>query len=373
MSNRGIMMAASGTAAAGGAGAYTTGYPFIWGKGGIGKIGDGANTSRSSPVLLDTQRWFSASSGSSAHGVKDDGTLWGWGAGGNGGIGDGVAVNRSSPVQIGTDTDWLVAGSNSHSNTSTTEAPNTSHFIKADGTMFKAGNPVGLPTQMTGSDWVQVSDGMLCATAVRSDGTLWGIGQGDHGRMFVGEGNKSTWTQEPYGLTNWVKCSSGYDFSFALRDDGTLWGCGSVENGRLENGWSSGASRSSPVQVGGAEWIDFSCGVFTTLAIKDDGTMWGWGQDTHGALGNGSPGNRTTRTQVGSDTDWAQIECAGRSSFGIKTDGTLWSWGDGELGVTGQNHENDTATPAQIGSETDWIKVGEMGLGGTIIAFRDSM
>ena len=88
-------------------------------------------------------------------------------------------------------------------------------------------------------------------------------------------------------------------------------------------------------------------------AIKTDGTLWAWGSNTSGSLGQGNTTDYSSPVQVGSDTTWTHCECFDFDSgaggmMATKTDGTLWMWGDNEYGGLGQNNRTDYSSPKQI-------------------------
>jgi alpha-tubulin suppressor-like RCC1 family protein len=112
----------------------------------------------------------------------------------------------------------------------------------------------------------------------------------------------------------------------AIKDDGTLWGWGANFYGQLGNGTSS-AQVLAPTQIGSSTWNSVSCGQFYTLAIKSDDTLWAWGTNGAGQLGNGTKSQQLSPVQIGTST-WDTIQASfSDSSIGIKTDGTLWGWG----------------------------------------------
>jgi len=97
-------------------------------------------------------------------------------------------------------------------------------------------------------------------------------------------------------------------------------------------------------------------------AIKTDGTLWQWGTNTFGSLGlNGSVGHGgmiSSPTQVGTDTTWSLLNASNHAFTAIKTDGTLWAWGYNQQGNLGQNAAQYLSSPAQVGSGTGWSRIG---------------
>jgi alpha-tubulin suppressor-like RCC1 family protein len=146
----------------------------------------------------------------------------------------------------------------------------------------------------------------------------------------------------------------------AIRSDGTLWGWGKNPNGRL--GLGDTTSRSSPTQVGAlTNWTviksHYGYGAGPTIAIKSDGTMWTWGGNAYGQLGLGDTANRSSPVQVGSLTNWYSCTISNRGSLAVKTDGTLWSWGQNYFGNLGLGVATYYSSPKQVGALTDWINI----------------
>jgi|19_taG_2_1085344.scaffolds.fasta_scaffold48977_2 alpha-tubulin suppressor-like RCC1 family protein len=145
---------------------------------------------------------------------------------------------------------------------------------------------------------------------------------------------------------------------------GELWTWGTGSSGALGDGTTT-ARFSVPAQVGSlTDWTNNIQGGFAVIAgasvycVKTDGTLWVWGHNAAGKLGVGDTTNRSSPVQVGSDTDWKE---AGNGSGGfvlaIKTDGTLWAWGNNYAGYLGQGDTTNRSSPVQIGSLTDWLHV----------------
>ena len=115
--------------------------------------------------------------------------------------------------------------------------------------------------------------------------------------------------------------------------------------------------RSSPVQLPGTTWSkvtgDSDGGV---LAVKTDGTAWGWGINEWGMLGLNQAHDLwiSSPTQIGTDTTWSDIRSGNNVSLATKTDGTAWSWGYNSSGKLGQNNNTTYSSPVQIPG-TDWI------------------
>src|SRR3989337_2999238 len=136
------------------------------------------------------------------------------------------------------------------------------------------------------------------------------------------------------GETVKSQIAAGSYHTLAIKSDGTLWAWGYNYSGQLGDGTTS--NKTTPVQIGtGTNWSQIAAGGYHTLAIKSDGTLWAWGGNSFGQLGDGTSSDyKTTPVQIGTGTNWSQIAAGGYHTLAIKSDGTLWAWGNyyGQLG-----------------------------------------
>ncbi len=149
--------------------------------------------------------------------------------------------------------------------------------------------------------------------------------------------------------------ASGYH-SLAIASNGTLWAWGTNSFGELGDGTT--ASRVSAEQIGvDNHWQSISAGEFHNLALKTDGTLWAWGNNSNGQLGDGTTANALSPIQIGSATDWKLVAAGAFYSLAIKTNGTLWAWGANSTGQLGDTTTAEEHSLIQIGSDTDWAFV----------------
>ena len=137
-----------------------------------------------------------------------------------------------------------------------------------------------------------------------------------------------------------------------------MWTWGRDLNG--EAGQGSTLRRSSPVQVGALtnwKYVSLSRSSTNAIAVKTDGTLWTWGGNSTGQLGNNTVVNSSTPGQVGILTDWSLVSTDGGTCIAIKTNGTLWAWGLATAGETGNNDLTNRSSPIQIGSLTNWTSL----------------
>jgi alpha-tubulin suppressor-like RCC1 family protein len=139
----------------------------------------------------------------------------------------------------------------------------------------------------------------------------------------------------------------------AIKTDGTLWGWGTGQYGAL--GLGDTVEKSSAAQVGAlTNWSKISMGVAAGAAIKTDGTLWTWGRGIYGGLGLGDTTNRSSPVQVGALTTWLSAVAGQYNNAAIKTDGTLWTWGSNYYGNLGLNDTTARSSPVQVGALTNW-------------------
>lgn len=250
---------------------------------------------------------------------------------------------------------------------------NFSLGIKTDGTIWawgyngngQLGNGTSIdcntPTQIGNfNNWKSISGGPYFSLAIKTDGTLWGWGQNDYGQLGDGTiiskdtptqiGIDNTWKAIVIGPDDWVL---GKGHTIALKTDNTLWAWGGNSFGQLGDGTTT--DKQIPIQIGtDVNWASITTGHNHSLAIKTDGTLWAWGWNNLGQLGDGTTNDQIVPIQIGTATNWKIISAGNGYSLGIKTDGTLWAWGNGANGRLGDGTNLDQHTPIQIGNLTSW-------------------
>ncbi|UPQ79839.1 fibronectin type III domain-containing protein [Flavobacterium azooxidireducens] len=151
----------------------------------------------------------------------------------------------------------------------------------------------------------------------------------------------------------WQTISAGYTHSVGIKTDGTLWAWG--DNGYGQLGDATTTSKNTPTQIGSANnWESVSASGGFTIAIKVDGSLWAWGNNTFGQLGDGTTTNRTTPTLIGTANNWKSVTIGEGFALAIKDNGTLWSWGYNNYGQLGDGTTTNRTVPTQVGTATNW-------------------
>lgn len=205
---------------------------------------------------------------------------------------------------------------------------------------------------------VNIESGDGVSVVLRDDGTLWSTGTGFHGANGQGSTSDITNLAQIGTDSDWLKLaySSTAINGAAIKLDGTLWTWGDNQFGQIGDGTTT--NRLSPVQVGSdADWNFVAVGGSHMMAIKTDGTLWTWGRGGNGQLGLGGTSNFNTPQQVGGDTDWARGAGGSLNTFAIKTNGTLWATGANSNGTLGIGNTFQQNSFVQVGTDSDWLFV----------------
>jgi alpha-tubulin suppressor-like RCC1 family protein len=371
-------------------------------------------------------------------GIRTDGSLWAWGIdtdalgiGARGTRPTPIPISNSGghpiPIRVGTDYDWAhIEVGDSHS-----------IGIKEDGSLWTWGNNSGgqlglgdvgnttsraVPTLVCDNYvWIDVSiDGWINGRsfAIREDGTLWAWGcnrlnllgfettclptcrSHSHGASWCDCGNHHVLTPRQVGTDTWLQVSTGWSHTLAIRTDGTLWSWGSNGQGQLGLGdittfLFNGSTtvidedndRVFPTQIGDyTDWIQVEAGDRSSFGIREDGSLWAWGDNMNGKLGIGdsddvgyinqwdfySWNDQLIPIRVGTCT-WNSVATSQSHTLGIRADGSLWSWGENWGGILGLGDDGGWSIvpdPTKVGTHTDWIYISTESNGYTSFGIR---
>ena len=339
---------------------------WTWGDNYYGQLGDGTTNYKSIPTQIGSDTSWSNIAAGSSHtvAIKTNGTLWAWGNNENKELGDGTNISKSIPTQIGSDTSW----------SSITVGYDYTVAIKSNGTLWGWGanwsgqlgdgttDSKSVPTQM-GNDthWLSITAGDWHTIAIKTDETLWSWGNNNYGQLGDGTTNDKSIPTQIGSDINWSSIDAGHSHALALKNNGTsisLYTWGKNDYGQLGNGTTTTTNKNFPTQIGtNTFWKSVTAGVYHTVAIKNDGTLWAWGYNYYGQLGDGTTTTKYLPTQIGTDTSWKSVTTGVYHTVAIKNDGTLWAWGNNYYGELGDGTTTNKNVPTQIGIDTSWESV----------------
>jgi alpha-tubulin suppressor-like RCC1 family protein len=336
--------------------AKNNGTLWCWGFNAGGQLGDGTNVDKYYP-------WQITAAGSSVVEVAagfdhtcarmKDGTLWCWGLNADGQVGDGTSTNRNLPVQVtalGNNVAGVSAG-DQHTCARKTDGTLWCWGLNADGQLGDGTNTSrASPVQVMASGFfIEISAGGYHTCGRKGDGTLLCWGANNVG--MVGDGT-TTNRSAPVPVTGLpspaAEVSAGEDHTCARLTDGTLWCWGWNYHAQLGDG--SHTDSSVPVQVDrlGTSVTQVSTGRDFTCARTTDASLWCWGYDDYGELGNGSTLEKTIPTAVSVIAPNVDQVSAGQYfACAMEYSGNTWCWGSNLTGQLGTGTLTDSAVPVQ--------------------------
>ena len=307
-----------------------------WGSNEYGQLGDGTTQFRNGPILVNSpgnSSWIQVSAGlRHTVALQADGSLWAWGSNDFGQLGDGSAnVNRAIPTRV-----------------------------------------VEPATAVAGSTWQQIVASTTYTLGLRSDGTLWAWGSSGYGATGLGETGKLFLTPTQIATpaaassrTIWTRVAAGGTHALALRSDGSLWAWGDNQDGAVGDGTLR--DRLAPVLIdqpttAATAWTTVSAGLGHSLALRVDGTLWGWGDNRNGQLATAFiefPRVLSPRQILAPEDGerWATPVAGEGSSQALRTDGSLWAWGRNDVGQLGVNSTATVVQPRREFLQGRWTQV----------------
>ena len=184
-------------------------------------------------------------------------------------------------------------------------------------------------------DWWRPEIGFSHCMALKTDGSLWTWGDNRAGQC--GDGSISARLPLPMNIgtdIDWTNIAAGADSSWLIKRNGTLWGFGWATSS-FNPGAPNAFKTPKQIRKWGFNWKIISASNKHVLALRDDNTLWAWGNNRRGQLGNGKTTNTNEPIQVGEDFDWQTVRAGHEHTLAIKVDGSLWAWGSNQYGQCG--------------------------------------
>lgn len=346
-------------------GLTTDGRVYAWGDNSSGQLGNNTTTTSAIPVAVVTSgtpmqgKTITSIAVGSSHSLAlaSDGSVYAWGDNSSGQLGNGTTVRSLVPVAVSIQNIKSIAAHTT-----------TSFFINNDGGVYRSGNAINGGTcgvlqadnkstpaiintgSLAGKQAVKISAGSGFAIILASDNTLHAVGNGCSGQL--GNGVLAT-TSDPVAVTagslagkTIADISSGMTHSLALASDGTVFSWGDNTNGQLGN--NSTSARTTPTTIyttgvlSGKTISAISAGSSHSLVVDTDGKVYSWGNNTNGRLGNNSTSQSLVPVAVTSsgvllNHTITKVSAGQYHSIALATDGTVYGWGGGgggQLGVS---------------------------------------
>lgn len=269
--------------------------------------------------------------------------------------------------------DRQVAGRDGSTWTSVAGGGQSTCAIKSSGTLWCWGRRQGSdglryrPTQVgEAGDWTAVTAGRAHFCGIRAPGTLWCWGWNEHGQL--GDATTVSKWEGPIRIgtdSDWTEVVASRSHTCGIRGGGSLWCWGLNSNGELGDGTQT--QHAVPTAVDGDGWRSVTVGLRHTCALRGGG-LYCWGNNADGQLGDGTRDQRLLPVPVGAADNWSRVSAGGRDCFfafcedqgshtcAVRQTGTLWCWGAGDVGQIGTGTTQDELTPTRLAGR-DWRTV----------------
>jgi alpha-tubulin suppressor-like RCC1 family protein len=335
-----------------------------------GQLGDGTfnNTNRPEQIVATNVVTIAAGDWHSLF-LKSDGSLWSMGYNWFGELGDGTTdggnFKTNQPEQIVASNVTAIAAGDWHS-----------LFLKTDGSLWGMGDSgygelgayleTNMPMEIMASNVTAIAAGFYHSLFLKKDGSLWATGDDTYGQLGDGASGSvmihyEVYSPEQIVASNVTAIAAGLYHSLFLKKDGSLWGMGENNSGQLGDGTYINTNR--PEQIVASNVVAIAGGGQHSLFLKRDGSLWVMGYNNYGELGDGTFNNANRPEQIVASGVMA-FAGGGQHSFFIKSDGSLWGMGYNNYGQLGDGTFNITNRPELIAFNPGYNQICCQLLGG---------
>lgn len=358
------------------------GIVYAWGNNETGQLGNGTTSNALSPTPMEVPAGISFTQIAAGYlhslALDSNGELYAWGNNSSGELGNGSTDQSVVPTRVETPSGVTF--------TQAAAGLFTSLALSTDGTIYAWGandsgqlgngttdsslvpTPIAAPNGVT---FTSLASGFSHSLALGNDGILYAWGSNIYGQL----GDETTVNalvpvpvKAPAGVS-FVKLQASNFSSLAMGNDGTLYGWGNNSSGQLGNGSSIPSSHvpSAVDTPAGVAFTDFSIGGTQSLALADNGTFYAWGDNSRGQLGNNSntPSLVPIPIDLPTGMDFTQIKAGLVHSLALSPNGAIYSWGFNIFGQLGNGTTSDSSVPTPVDAPTGVLAVNRVLFGDT--------
>jgi alpha-tubulin suppressor-like RCC1 family protein len=290
--------------------------------------------------------------------LKSDGTVWTWGLNAYGQLGDGTTNDAHTPVQVMGLSNVVAISARAYDGMALRS--DGTLWAWGDNRYGELGlgtqdlNPHPIPAQVLGiTNPASIAAAYATSLALMSNGIVWMWGTSTEGELGQGVFNDYSYSpiQVP-GISNVVSISAGFQEPEALKSDGTIWMWGYGNLGQLGNGNDVNTDIPGPVLTLSNMILSGFTGDRDSCGLRSDHTVWTWGRNYNGQLGIGTadqiPHTLPVEVPAFGNALVTWVQTPDWHSLALEADGTLWEWGENEWGQLGNGTTNDSWSPTMV-------------------------